>query len=331
MGISRIPQFIEAVKVSDKVLAVCQQELDYLRDAYDSLQSFKRAVSRYRNRFKAELEGELLSTVLSAFRLTDSESKALQKIDRDSIAKDQLSQGQRRIDGDALINRAEQLLEANGYLKVCLGLCLLTGRRPVELLRSGKFHQANQVPQAIETALKTAKESNRQYLRVSTPDDVRNFVQTLGTDDYILFSGQAKQADSDSSALQPFPIPTLCNSVKVLKAIQKLREMKPEFQTLQLTAEQVEAGKTVNDILHSKTNKSLNDKVSGAKHPKVFGDIVPLEKCSAKGLRAAYAEICYAFNQPDESVGKSIYFSRILGHTENATATSQSYMDFIVK
>lgn len=92
-----------------------------------------------------------------------------------------------------LIDFATELLKSSSYLKVSLGLMLLTGRRSVEILKTGSFYK-----------VKSKKNE-------------------------ILFSGQAKKRGEN---LPPYKIPTLCAPALVVDALEWLRNEKNDLLEL---------------------------------------------------------------------------------------------------
>lgn len=325
MGINRVSEFISSI-TAQNAKAQAVREVEYLRTELSqssnhelSLHSLKRAFSRYRHAVKsASFEPDIKAEILSVFTLSAQEKTQIASDSRASVAHDQLTQGEKKIDPELLIAKAESLLESKSYLKLVAGLAFLTGRRPTELLKSGNFHFANQTQEAIDCVKKTPSIALRKNPRIASESDIQEYIRTISSDgsaEYLLFSGQLKQADSADSALQPFPIPVLSNPEKIMDAINKLRAMKPEFQTLE------------NDVIHSKCNSELGKVI---KNKAVYSTLLPAQKCSPKALRSAYAESCYYYFVPGQDFGKAIYFSRILGHSANSTSTSQSYMDFVI-
>jgi hypothetical protein len=91
-----------------------------------------------------------------------------------------------------LIEFAKGLLTCGSYLKVSLGLMLLTGRRSVEILKTGSF------------------------------------AKVRGGKNEVLFDGQAKKREQS----QPYKIPTLCAPALVVDALEWLRREKGELLEL---------------------------------------------------------------------------------------------------
>lgn len=90
------------------------------------------------------------------------------------------------IDAERLVARASELLESESYLQRTAAIAALTGRRPVEILKSGEFQ--------------------------------------LGLDDHTLvFAGQAKTRDADGRAKDAYEIPALAHRDKIVDAVAQLR------------------------------------------------------------------------------------------------------------
>lgn len=327
----RIQEFIEALKTSQDIDAVCDLEMEYLSSHFPAATTLKRTLTRYRNVVRESFEDEeFIKKVIAKLKLSKDEYQEIKSDYRDAVYSDHLQAGNRIIDADELIIKAEELLEAPGYCKKVLGVALLTGRRPIEILNSGSFHLASDIDAAIATVEKNPEITSRENPRIATRAQVEQRIAEIGGDDVILFSGQAKQKDSADSALQPYAIPVLSDPQKILKAIEEIRELKPELANFELSEEQKLKGKNVATVINQKTSKSLNDKVTGAKHPKNFGELLPAEKCSVKHLRSAYASICWEFYGVESFGSQNLYMGLILGHSDKDLITCNSYLDFKV-
>lgn len=311
MAINRVEDFISALKPLSEVDAIeslCNLEMGYLINALAPT-SVRRAVSRYRNAIR-EISGQE-HPALRYLRVPTDMKVAYERRKRESVAENLKTRVELHYDN--LILRACDLINAAGYLKITLGLIMLTGRRPVEVLKQGKFYYAHDVDRAIA---EVELSEERKLDRVNSPEEIAALISELGDCDYLLFSGQAKTRDSKDAAKVPFPIPVLTDPVRVLEAITRLRTDKAKFADLS------------NDEIHSRSNKELNGKISGAKHPKIFGDLIPADKCSCKGLRGAYAQIAYELFGEPTGMAITLYFSRILGHSENSTDVASHYLGF---
>lgn len=328
MTTERIPYFINKLaEKPENYQEICRQEVAYLKSSYTrhnrlSLATLKRAYSRYRNLVRESFDGEFVKEAIGYFTLTEQENIEYITKAKASVDKDVESIEQKQIDAEGLVARAEELLEEKGYLRVCLGLALLTGRRPTELLYSGRFFPSTERSEAIEYAQEYLAGQENKNLADETFLEER--VRKIGECEFLYFVGQLKQADSIWRARQPLPIPILTDADRILNGLEKLRELK-DFSKLELTSNEAERGLTIEDKVHNLTNSALNRKTTGCKHPKVFGDLLPADKCNCKGLRSAYATICHAWYGTG---GFTLYFARILGHSERSNSTSEAYYDF---
>jgi hypothetical protein len=311
----QIPEFIAAIKQAKsdtEITKICNLECSRLRESY-ALTAFKRALSRYRNAIKTELTDTNIP--LSIMRLTQEESA---KIERDYSLKVREDRSNLiPIDPDKMILKGEELAIADGYLKNCLGLMALTGRRNIEILKQGQFFAVRDIDKAIEYAYKTLPEN-----LVNSPEIILSQLTKLDCDNALLFVGQAKTSGSDSTVRQPYAIPVLADSDWILAVFKQFRTKlengkKPTISELDY------------DAIHNRVSKSLNDKKTGCKHPKNFGELLPSEKCHSHNLRSAYATICAHFYK-SESVDLGEFYSWILGHGATSIATTESYKDFYI-
>ncbi len=86
-----------------------------------------------------------------------------------------------------------ELIKSECFSQVTLGLILLTGRRPSEILKTAKFEVID--------------------------------------DQNVMFSGQLKTRDCPTAKTAPFPIPVLADVRLICEALKRLREM-PEVKPL---------------------------------------------------------------------------------------------------
>lgn len=163
MAVNRINEFIECVKTSTDLKTLVEKELEYL-DNNLVLSSKKRAISRYRNAIKVSLGLEC--EVLKSFKLTLDEIREFNH--QKELQKDHDHTHLKPLDPINVTEKAIELLNTKGsYTKVAIALCLLTGRRSVEILKTAKF--------------------------------------TYVSDDCILFDGQVKKGDLEVKPY-PIPV-----------------------------------------------------------------------------------------------------------------------------
>lgn len=118
--------------------------------------------------------------------LVKSPLEKQQRGERDVTQKRNKARDRVEISPLPLIARSEQLLNSRSYAAIALGLILLTGRRPIEILKLGFF--------------------------VEDGDKLR-------------FSGQAKTKGSNKSR-DNYLIPCLCSREKAIAALDRIRQQK---------------------------------------------------------------------------------------------------------
>jgi hypothetical protein len=130
--------------------------------------------------------------------------------------------GLRPIDGEDLTDRAVALLDHRAPLIVAAALMLLTGRRKIEILRTGHLS-------AVPAGAKISENAPPEHT--------------------LVFDGQAKTRGAVSAQTAPYPIPVLAEPQLVLDAFVRLRD---SYDCANLTNEQV----------HNRTSKTLNGYVA---------------------------------------------------------------------
>ena len=132
MAVNRINEFLEAVKTSTDLKTLVATELEYLNNEL-TLSSKKRAITRYRNGIKTALGVD--SEVLKIFKLNLEEIKEFNH--NKLIQKDHDHSNLKPLDPVTVVERALEVLQTRGsYSKVAVAICLLTGRRSVEVLKT---------------------------------------------------------------------------------------------------------------------------------------------------------------------------------------------------
>ncbi len=126
------------------------------------------------------------------------------------------------------------------------------------------------------------------------------------------FTGQLKTKNRID--VTPYQIPTLFNAAKLMQTLAKIREVKKQFINKP-------------QLFHNATSKDLSARVK--KH---FTDLFEGEP-KVKDLRAIYALISFTnFSKvaTNKRIDRDVYFSNILGHSEDDITTCGSYVDFFV-
>jgi hypothetical protein len=301
------------------------------------LTSLKRLLSRYRNQIKKRNFTQIeLTTILAIIDLKPDEKS---KISNDySVSIDEKRGNRFGIENpNRLIQIGIDCLSEKSYLKQTIGVILLTGRRPNEVLLNGNFFYGNDIENAINITSEQYKD--RKFDSVNNPDDIFEIMDKYHNSDeiengkYLLFSGQSKQSDTAGNRLQPFPIPLLnLDSDKensnidklVMSAIDTIREKTNFKQTLALTENDIKKGYDLNRKLDLKTAKSLTDYSQT-----IFKGLLPRNRSSMSELRAIYQCIAYQQNHKNnQSVGPDLYCSVVLGHRPSSKGSSTAYNDY---
>lgn len=205
MAVNRINEFLENLSTTKDLETLVKTELEYL-DNELTLSSKKRAITRYRNAIRSALGSDC--EVLKIFKLTREESNDLKLADKTQIRS--TSDNQIALNLEDFLNTAIALIhDRKSYTKVSTGLFALTGRRPIEILKTGNF--------------------------------------TIISEDWVTFSGQAKKAKSSNELeSKPFDIPVLSNSKDIVEALNFIRSVR-DFSELSHDDIHSKTNKTLND------------------------------------------------------------------------------------
>jgi hypothetical protein len=205
MAVNRINEFLEAVKTSTDLKTLVDTELEYL-DNELTLSSKKRALTRYRNAIRSALGVE--SEVLKIFKLTREESNDLKLADKIQIRN--TSDNQVALNLETFLNVAIGLIaDRKSYTKVAVGLFALTGRRPIEILKTAIF--------------------------------------TPVSNDWLTFEGQAKKSKSSNDLeSKPYDIPILTDSTDIVEALNFIRSVR-DFSDISNDDIHSKTNKTLNE------------------------------------------------------------------------------------
>jgi hypothetical protein len=207
VGINRTEEFITSLKSLKKqrsIEALCRLEIEYLTNEL-SLTAKKRALTRYRNAVKEIAPNHI---ALNFLKLTIDEQLELKQGYKTQLYTDHTNL--RPVDPEKLIIKGTELLKADSYLNLSLGLMLVTGRRATEILKTAQM--------------------------------------SLATPDTVIFQGQLKTKNSDNAQTQPYEIPTLCDSSLVVEALAKLRTLR-DFSDLTPDQVHSRSNKSLNESI----------------------------------------------------------------------------------
>lgn len=157
----------------------CIQEREQLHDQYRDT-TVKNYLAYYRGALKRQGWEELLRHM----RLLKAGVDRLKRDEQTKIWKKH--EAQRPLDPKAMLHTMDVLLASERPLSVGVGLCLATGRRTVEVFKTGKF---------------------------SKPEGPS-----------VLFGGQVKTRGRPGTRFSPYRIPTLVDGERIVELVEVLRE-----------------------------------------------------------------------------------------------------------
>lgn len=185
MPVERIQEFVSVLKQlksEDSIKGLCQDELEYLGQDL-ALTSKRRSITRYRTAIK---EIDPNHTALQFLKLGYHEARSYKAGYKKQIKAEQSNL--KPLDADAMILKADELLQSDSYIALALGLMLLSGRRSTEILKTASFEPA--------------------------------------TEYSVIFSGQLKTKGSENAQTQPYEIPLLIEADRFIAAFNRLRQLK---------------------------------------------------------------------------------------------------------
>lgn len=280
------------VALFNKLESICINEIKYLINSYGSVSTVFPVITKYRKAFKSVNPDHV---ALAFFKMPKSEY-AQRRIDYKVQVKKEIADKRPYFNDIGMIALAKDLLKSDSYMSVAMGLCLLTGRRPNEILSTAQF-------KAVE-----------------------------GVNDVVVFSGQLKTKDSDLSEKNKL-IPILAPANEVITALAKLRKMR-DFSALDVPLGDT-LGQVINRKT-AKTQTECVNRYFSEFLPEWQNSEGKTEKVKPYNLRQVYLDICFRWfvnGKLNLSVipelkkdDKNMFCSIILGHTKDDLATVNSYM-----
>jgi len=293
---------------------LCKKEVDFLR-RHVELKTLRRYRTDYRNAIKLYFKGKEMALTHKPKGEKESGHIALKYfiLKRSEVTSYGESEKARKeaylcgnkilIDRyDELVAISTDLLESTSFYEVAIGLLLLTGRRPIEILKTGSFD--------------TVSENK------------------------VRFFGQVKTKESEQ-AKDGYEIYTLCNSKKVCGALTKLRELKDfsdieeKIQRDYPKLENYELQRLLRRKIESSTSGRLGltirkhlmiDDFFFMSNDGTTNDLRSFKGIEVKMLRDIWLKIAQFRFEP---LADEHYFAtRMLGHISGSTASN--YMEFKV-
>jgi hypothetical protein len=138
------------------------------------------------------------------------------------------------------------------------------------------------------------------------------------SDSSLVFTGQLKGKKSEK-ARDNYEIPVLCSDEKIIiSALDRLRKMK-DFSTMVVPIE-----KTLGQCVNLSTAKGQSQCVQ-----KYLSEFFPDNQVKPYNLRALYIAIANHLYRPN-TVAENVFFSELLGHSEQDKESFKSYEDFYI-
>lgn len=192
-----------------------------------------------------------------------------------------------------IVARGTRLLASRAPLDLAVGLLCVTGRRPYEVLCTGRF----------------------------TPAPMPGGAERARSRWSVLFTGQAKTKERPGTRYGvAYTIPVLAEARAAIAALDALRAS-PEGREWDGLSN--EGFSRLTNSVGVDRRIPLREAVAAA-----FGDVWPAgDRLTPRSLRPLYAEVAYKHFAP-KHVSKNSFFSAILGHTLKDLETSLSYMDY---
>jgi integrase len=191
---------------------------------------------------------------------------------------------------DSFVNRAIQLTEEKSFIKNVIGLCALTGRRPIEIMLTAGFSPCENETHAIFTGQAKIKR------------------------DSIFHKTSEESRDN-------YEIPLLCGFEVVKKGLDTLRSKK-DFSKIAI---EKESGKTLEQAIHDQQSGELNKCVK-----REFGRFFtrPITPYDMRGLYVAIQLYKHGLNTVSNEADS--FISQILGHKKGDLLTQRSYKKFTI-
>lgn len=180
-----------------RITTVCRQEVNALLSKYSDATT-KNYLSHYRKAIQATDPDSLALRYLRLGRVAKSVATNIENAYQAKVATS-LTNLILIENPNAYIQQATILLTSDTHIEIALGLMLLTGRRPVELYKTGIITPVKSTDTVASEGTKNTKTNT------------------------VMFSGQAKTRNAPGTSNKPYPIPTLTHAPLVIAAFKRLR------------------------------------------------------------------------------------------------------------
>jgi hypothetical protein len=295
----------------DELNKICKIEKEFIYNNYSSLESKKSAFTNYRNSF-------FNNYLKNNFNNYDNISKAIKEIHKNKINKD------------------IEILKIAGKYHVSI-IDLKNNIKKYYAIRSLTLSSEEIKNINVNYKIKVVKKHSNLKL-IKNPDDfINKAIELLNSKSYItrvlaisllsgrrvaeigctaefvlinknivMFKGQLKTKEREC---KPYQIPLLAKPKLIIDCLKEIRIDKPQY---------------INNptLFHSNCSKVLSIGVK-----KYFSEFVE-SNITPKDLRAIYATIACSRYKKDSRKTPQLYYSEILGHSEDDLNTCNSYFDY---
>ena len=315
MGRLRIDEFYNNIaSCSDLELNnICNFEKEYIYNNYSSLESRKTTFTLYRKGFNTYLKNNfadyenIFKAVVEVHKNKIKNNSDLIKIAskyRISII-DLKSNIKKYCAVRSLTLKSHEIKTINDNYKVKVvkehsNLKLINNPqrfidKAVELLSAKSY---------ITRVLAIALLSGRRVAEIGCTAEFTSISKNI-----VMFKGQLKTKEREC---KPYQIPLLATPKLIIACLKEIRLDKPQY---------------INNpvLFHSNCSKVLSMVVK-----KYFGEFVETN-ITPKDLRAIYATIACARYKKDNRKTPQLYYSEILGHSEDDLNTCNSYFDYCLE
>lgn len=272
-----MPQFkTELLSIRDLPLAESQKVYKDLKES-DAMREYRRPMQNHLN-YEAFKALRIDADVMYMLSLGDAIKDEAKLKSAESL--EHKNNHSIYVSVEEIIEHINELFTLNNYSSLALGVALATGRRAIEILYQGNFEN------------------------LDAPDNHK-----------LNFSGQAKKKALDESRLESFEIYTLVDSSKVLRAVNKLRNLETIKRLGDDFGKFTESNRNI--AINSRTAKTLNEKIRRA-----FNDETKVFKDS----RAIYAAIATnLFLKEDEATNIDVFLRKLMGHSDKDLDSIKHY------
>lgn len=317
MGRLRIDEFYNNIAIcnnDDDLKNICNLEKEYIYNNYSSLESKKSTFTLYRNGFSNHYLKNNFSDYQNIFKALAEvhKNKITNAIDLLKIA------SKHHISVIDLKNNIKKYYAVRNLTLTPLEIKTINDKYKIKVVKEHSSLKLIKNPQGfidkavellsaksyITRILAIALLSGRRVAEVGCTAEFTSISKNT-----VMFKGQLKTKEREC---KPYKIPLLTTPKLIINCLKEIRIDKPQY---------------INNpvLFHSNCSKVLSMAVK-----KYFGEFVE-SNITPKDLRAIYATIACSRYKKDNRKTPQLYYSEILGHSEDDLNTCNSYFDYCLE